>query len=176
LDRLIAYNEIRCDYAAALRYGALSLRRDRARECTHQRLMRIHYLAGDRAAALRQFERCTIALDQELDVTPAAATIALYEQVRAGTLPVTTTAARAHDGAPIALHDMLDRLRSLEQCVVDLHGRLQMAIRDVEDSFTAQHGVPQSRPATRAARRPERIAARRETRGARIAAVGAARA
>ncbi len=44
--------------------------------------MRLHYAAGDRAAALRQYERCTAALAQELAVEPSAATVALYEQIR----------------------------------------------------------------------------------------------
>lgn len=176
LDTLVAYHEMRCNYAAALHYGALSLRCDRAREGTHQRLMRIHYVSGDRAAALRQFDRCTIALKQELDVAPSATTIALYEQIRAGTLPVAAAAARMTERSPIVLHHMLERLHSLEQCVVDLHRRLEMAIRDLEDSLHDQHAVPTSRTATRTARRAGRLAAGRDTHSSRVAAVGAGRA
>jgi len=172
LDALTAHHEMRGDYAAALRSGALSLRRDRARECTHQRLMRIHYLAGDRAAALRQFERCAAALDQELDIRPSAPTLALREQIRAGTVLAASSAVSANNDAPLILRHVLERLRSLEQDVVDLHGRLETSIRDVEDSLTARRVAP----ASRLPKAPERRAERRagETRPTRVAAVGAA--
>ena len=45
--------------------------------------MRLHYLAGDRTAALRQYERCLIALREELQVPPAQATEDLCKQIRA---------------------------------------------------------------------------------------------
>jgi predicted ATPase len=40
--------------------------------------------SGDRAAALAQFERCRQALADDLGVEPAPATLALYEQIKAG--------------------------------------------------------------------------------------------
>ena len=44
-------------FAEPLAYGARILHCDRARERTHRRLMRLHFLAGDRTAALRQYPR-----------------------------------------------------------------------------------------------------------------------
>jgi DNA-binding SARP family transcriptional activator len=44
--------------------------------------MRLYYRAGDRTAALRQFERCITALCEELDVRPGKRTLVLYDQIR----------------------------------------------------------------------------------------------
>lgn len=86
LDKLLTYCEIQGRYENGLVYGARSLRCDPAREQTHQILMRLHYLAGDRTRALRQFDRCVHALTKELGVHPAESTVALYEQIRADRL------------------------------------------------------------------------------------------
>jgi len=52
----------------------------------HRRLMRLHYLRGDRAAALRAFEACEQALKDEFGVPPGAETLALLQTVEdAGT-------------------------------------------------------------------------------------------
>jgi hypothetical protein len=55
---LMAYSESRLDYDSGLAFGGRALRQHRARERTYYRLMRLHYLAGDRAGAIRQFQRC----------------------------------------------------------------------------------------------------------------------
>ena len=83
LDKLMGYHTVRRAYELAASYGTRILRYDRAHERTHRQLMRLHYLAGDRAAALRQYARCRTALADELGVTPARSTLALYEQIRA---------------------------------------------------------------------------------------------
>jgi DNA-binding SARP family transcriptional activator len=43
--------------------------------------MRLHQLAGNRTGALRQFERCRTALDEELGVGPGRLTRSLYEEI-----------------------------------------------------------------------------------------------
>jgi DNA-binding SARP family transcriptional activator len=79
LDKLLNYSEVHGEYEAGVAYGAQILRYDRAREQTHRQLMRLHYLAGDRSAAIHQYENCVAALHDELDVTPAKSTITLYK-------------------------------------------------------------------------------------------------
>ena len=64
LDKLICYCEAKRKFELGLLYGTLILRYDRAHERTHRRLMNLHYLSGDRTAALRQFERCAAALEE----------------------------------------------------------------------------------------------------------------
>ena len=54
------------------------------REATWQRLIRIHASAGDRAAALRAYERCKELLATELHATPSPDTEALHRTLRPG--------------------------------------------------------------------------------------------
>lgn len=96
LNKLMVYCLARGRYEHGLEYGALILRHDRASERTHRQLMRLHYMAGDRTAALRQYRRCVDALAQELGVRPETRTDALHEQIRLS---------RAGDPAPDAGHD-----------------------------------------------------------------------
>ena len=63
--------------ALALQYGERLLADDPLREHTHRQLMRLHYLRGDRAAALAVFERCRELLKRELGTTPGNETLEL---------------------------------------------------------------------------------------------------
>ncbi len=86
LDKLMGFCEAHQAYEEGIQFGARILHIDIARERTHRRLMRLHYLAGDRTAALRQYQSCTLALRQELNVAPARSTVEVYEQIRADDL------------------------------------------------------------------------------------------
>jgi DNA-binding SARP family transcriptional activator/predicted ATPase len=55
-------------------------------EAAHQQLMRVLALAGQRSAALAQYEACRRLLAEELGVEPAQETTQLYEQIRSGAL------------------------------------------------------------------------------------------
>ncbi len=57
---------------------------DALAESTHRRLMRLHYLRGDRAAALAAYAHCTDLLRRHLGAAPGAATRELAELIRAG--------------------------------------------------------------------------------------------
>lgn len=81
LDKLVAYSEACQTYEAGVAYGTQILRYDRAREHTHRQLMRLYHLAGNRSAALHQFDVCVTALREELDVEPASSTVTLYQQI-----------------------------------------------------------------------------------------------
>ncbi len=82
LDKLMDYCEGRGDYEKGLAYGERILKLDRAHERTHRWLMRLHYLAGDRTSALRQYQKCAAILWEELQVEPAESTRLLYEMIR----------------------------------------------------------------------------------------------
>lgn len=86
LDKLIDRCVEQAQYEMGLGYGATILRYDRARECTHRRMMRLYYLAGDRTSALRQFDQLAQALREELDVSPSRRSAALRDQIRADRL------------------------------------------------------------------------------------------
>lgn len=86
LDKLVAYCIAHQHCATGIDYGHRILRCDPARESTYQQLMRLHYMAGDRTTALREYARCQKALAREFGVEPALQTVALYEQIRSDRL------------------------------------------------------------------------------------------
>lgn len=85
----------RCEQALAAGDGALAvalaqrlLALDPLSEEAHRRLIRTHYLAGDRAAALLAFDRCEQMLKHEIGTRPSAETLALLQTVEsAATAP-----------------------------------------------------------------------------------------
>ena len=146
LDKLMAYCEVHQDYENGLVFGSRILCYDRARERTHQRLMRLHYLAGDRAAALRQFERCRAALHEELGVQPARRTMALYEQIRADRLDAYSVsqggegrmAAGIPAGETSSPAEALGRLKQLQVNLAELQRQLQRELQALEQTLKGQ--------------------------------------
>ncbi len=135
LEKLMAYSEIHQDFESGLNYGELILKHDRARERTYAKLMRLHYFMGDRAGAVRQFQRCIVALDRELDVAPSKKTVELYEQIRADRLvtplivsPNVEFSQETPSSSPLAsvvqhlqrIHSLLIHLRQCVQQDLDL--------------------------------------------------------
>ena len=82
LDKMIEYSEVRKDFESGIMFGERALSIDWAREVTHQNLMRLLYLSGDRTGALRQYELCKSTLKRELDVEPSEITETLAEAIR----------------------------------------------------------------------------------------------
>lgn len=125
LYKLMRYCEAHNEYEAGQLYGARILNYDRASERTHRRLMKLQYKAGDRTAALRQYERCVIALDEDLGVKPDKRTVALYEKIRSGepdhhnlltqSVPASTTMPTVS-----MLANVIGRLEDLELTLVNI--------------------------------------------------------
>ena len=92
LDALVATCELNRDVNAGVAYGIRALHSDPARECTHRSLMRLYCLSGDRASAIRQYDRCVEALRTELGVEPEEQTKDLDRAIRAGTRGLTDQA------------------------------------------------------------------------------------
>ena len=69
-------------------------------EHAHQRLMRLHYLSGDRAAALLAFDHCEQLLKQEVGARPSKETLALLDQIERSEALSTV---RARRGVPAAV-------------------------------------------------------------------------
>lgn len=148
LDKLMGYSEAHREYEAGLAYGARILRCDRARERTHRRMMRLHFLAGDRTAALRQYESCVTALREELDVRPDRRTLALHEQIRAGQLAAPVHAPADADpllrGTPVALPEVLRYLKRVRGSLADLDRQIEQQIETVELLLKKISTVPPS--------------------------------
>ena len=148
LDKLMGYCEAHEDYEAGQHFGDLILRHDRAREGAHRRLMRLHHRAGDRTAALRQYERCVTALREELGVAPDRHTAALHREIRADAgqeelqthAPAEDTDRPDAEGLPLSLSDVLGRLRQLQQIVSDAQHRIQQDIKTVEHALRRKTG------------------------------------
>jgi len=134
LDRLMVFCEARQRYEAGVDYGKRILRYDRAREHTHRQLMRLYCLAGNRTAALRQYEQCMAALQEELGVGPARRTTALYELIRADRLdrpsPVPARTVRRPTG-PLP-PETPGRQSNLDTLLCDLQRQLQEAIQTLD--------------------------------------------
>lgn len=137
LNKLMLYYEYVSEYELGLVFGHRILQFDRAHERTHWRMMRLHYFAGDRTGALRQYERCAKALEEELEVAPAEWTRALHDQIREGNLSIhssqevgpslvdTATDESLSLDAPAYLH----RLQSL---LVECRAELQKYMQSTE--------------------------------------------
>jgi DNA-binding SARP family transcriptional activator len=69
-------------YAACIMACQRILERDRCREDAHCLLMRCYSRQGQDHMALRQYQACVVALQLDLDVSPAPATTRLFQQIR----------------------------------------------------------------------------------------------
>jgi DNA-binding SARP family transcriptional activator/tetratricopeptide (TPR) repeat protein len=81
LEQLIDLHEQQREFATALTYAHRLLQADVLHESSYQRLMRLHVLNDDRAAALRIYHTCATALRQELGVEPGPETQQLYQRL-----------------------------------------------------------------------------------------------
>src|SRR5436190_19488575 len=95
--------------------------------------MRLYYLAGDRTGALRQYEHCVTALNEELGVKPSRLTARLYEQMKLDEFyssPAATEVKREFD--PNVLPRMIDDLKQLRSKLKEIHGQVQQEIKAVD--------------------------------------------
>jgi DNA-binding SARP family transcriptional activator len=83
LNSKIKQLEQATNYSEALSYAQKLLEIEPLAEEVHRQVMRLHYLTGDRAAALAAFERCKNVLQKELGVEPVAETLKLVSKISA---------------------------------------------------------------------------------------------
>ncbi|HEY6354919.1 MAG TPA: BTAD domain-containing putative transcriptional regulator, partial [Burkholderiaceae bacterium] len=69
------------ELAAALPVAQALLRLEPLSEAAHRRVMRLHYLRGDRAEALLAFDQCERTLKDEVGARPSGETLALLRTV-----------------------------------------------------------------------------------------------
>ncbi len=72
------------DWGDALSHAQELLSLEPLSEAAHRRVMRLHYLGGDRAAALLAFDRCEQVLKDEVGTAPSAETLALLATLEQG--------------------------------------------------------------------------------------------
>lgn len=136
LYKLMNYCEGHSEYEEGQLYGSLILKYDRASERTHRRLMQMQYMAGDRTAALRQYDRCVLALDRDLGVKPDKRTVALYEEIRSSgpetggktwSVPETEVIPM-----PLRLSEVVGRLQEMQITLADVQRGVSQNIKDIE--------------------------------------------
>jgi predicted ATPase len=72
------------NYQAAIDYAHRYLAVDDLSEEMHRHLITLYAAIGDRSAATRQFEHCTVALERELGVSPLPETRTAYQAILEG--------------------------------------------------------------------------------------------
>ena len=73
------------DYDTALAWAQRLQAQESASEVAHRRVMRLHYLRGDRAAALLAFDECERQLKDEVGARPDAQTMSLLAMIESAT-------------------------------------------------------------------------------------------
>ena len=106
LEDLAGYHEHAGNLGPAKKYVQRLLELEPLHEPAHRQLMRLLARAGQRSAALAQYETCRRLLADELGVTLASETILLAEQIRA--FAATQTDAPLHN-LPLALTRFIGR-------------------------------------------------------------------
>jgi DNA-binding SARP family transcriptional activator len=136
VEQMMGYCEAQQLYARGVAYGHRILRYEPARESTYRQLIRLHYLAGDRTTALRQYEHCVSALAKHFSLEPSLETVILYQQVRADRVesPARRPAAAAHPGGEpgsdqlLGLHARLDQIQA---SLAALHRDVQREMAEI---------------------------------------------
>jgi DNA-binding SARP family transcriptional activator len=84
-------------------------------EHAHRRLMRLHYLRGDRAAALLAFDRCEQVLKDEVGAVPSGETLALLSTIEQGLATTQAPVRRAVPASVMRPPRMVGRDRELKR-------------------------------------------------------------
>jgi DNA-binding SARP family transcriptional activator len=132
LDKLMMYYAVHHDYETSLSYGKHLMCFGRVREKNHRLMMRLYYMVGDREEALRQFERCAAALQDELGLTPSKKTIELYKKIQADQLEEVASKAFVvtfSSEAPLSqLLEIRDQISQLQSSLNELQDKVHKAI------------------------------------------------
>ena len=145
LDKVVAFSEVNHEYEKGVDYAMRILKWDRACEGAHQHLMRLRYQEGDRAGALRKYERCATALKEELGVQPSEQTRQLYRHICGDHTALQTTGTKndrlpsQNQPSPLqrALNQLLEvkaALGVLQNTVDESLLRVRQALQGPDDS------------------------------------------
>ncbi|BCL80274.1 hypothetical protein ccbrp13_27390 [Ktedonobacteria bacterium brp13] len=91
LERIAHCYSAQADFETAITYARQWLAIDHLHEAAHRSLMQFYAWAGQRAAALHQYEECVRLLDHELNVVPLEVTTQLYLTLKDNHAPLPPT-------------------------------------------------------------------------------------
>lgn len=131
LDKLLSYCRARSLFDTGIQYGLMLLRYDRANEKAHRQLMRLQYMAGNRTEALRQYERCAAALQEELGIHPDRRTENLYKQICSDQPLVSVEKTDSENMTDST--DTLSHLLRLQSYLRDVEARIEKDIRTLKN-------------------------------------------
>ncbi len=138
------------DSAAALPLALALVDAEPLSEDAHRRVMRLHYLRGDRAAALLAFDRCESLLKDEVGAAPSAQTLALLATIeQSATVEGATPARQAVPAAMLRPPRLIGRDAELQALgrgldaghVVVLMGEAGMGKSRLLQALAAQHSA-----------------------------------
>lgn len=117
LDKLLVWCDAHGCVDCGLAHAERILRCDDTEEQAHRHIMQLHWMAGHRSKAMRQYQRCTRILLQELGIEPSARTRRLYDQIRAdsGHSPSAPEAAPGSMAPPPACANAAELMSDLRQ-------------------------------------------------------------
>jgi DNA-binding SARP family transcriptional activator len=152
LRKLTTQCEICHEYTEGIECATRILRTDPAHETAYQNLMRMHYLSGDRAGALRQFRHCVAALKRELGVQPSAYTREIYQQICEDSLlsaaSGTSDELQGHN-LTLLPSEVSCRLREVKATLTSLQNATAEALLRVEAALKAATRGPTTQNKTR---------------------------
>jgi len=147
LEKMMHYSEERHRFALGFEMGDRILRLDRAHEGAHQSRMRMQYAAGDRAAAIRQYQRCESALHEELGVRPTRRTRELLDQICSDNAQELSAEANTKpaETADDSLREVLPHLRRALRVLSETQSRLEDAVESIQQA-SPQKPLSQTSP------------------------------
>jgi DNA-binding SARP family transcriptional activator len=128
LARQIDALEAAGEFGAALPLAETLLELDALSEAAHRRLMRLHYLRGDRAAALLAFDRCAQVLKDEVGAAPSAATMQLLDSLQRVEPPTRLASRRQVPASVLRPPRMVGRQALRRRIVHELQGGAVVAV------------------------------------------------
>lgn len=130
LLQLVDHHVSQGTYGRGLEYGQRVLQLDSTREKVHRQIMMIHWLAGDREAALQQYRSCCDVLELQLGLKPMGKTQQLFESIRRSVSLPDGAASKMMEASQLkatgpSLRELLHKLHFLEmiaeQTKTELH-------------------------------------------------------
>jgi DNA-binding SARP family transcriptional activator len=132
LENLMEHCEIRKRYEAGLGFGEKIIQLDCVHERTYQAMMRLLHKAGNRAAAIRLYQRCVQALRKEIGVAPSHKTIQIMEWVRADAFP-TAAADEVVRNDPSVLDSVASQLKQFMSVLNNAQNLIENQLRATAD-------------------------------------------
>ncbi len=114
LVRLSSHYASSLDYETAISHARYWLSLDPLHEPGHRHLMALYDQAGQRSAALRQYQICRETLSEELGVEPSEETKALYQKIQANTVAA-SRALRPTNNLPVQATPFIGRMDELAE-------------------------------------------------------------